>query len=104
LTACSLSIEFTYSLSGRDGSKGANTLQQSREQSFINGDLGHLENGSPRVRHDLGPYLDQLELYASQRPVRNLFRQGEPANEVAQVVGKYEQGQANLVGGKYCAR
>jgi len=40
------------------------TLQESGEQSFRNGDLGHLEDGSPGVRRDLSPYLDQLELDA----------------------------------------
>ena len=45
-----------------------------------------------------GAYLDELELYASKRPVRHLARQGEPAQEVSEVVREDKQSEPHLVG------
>ena len=42
--------------------------------------------------------LDHLGLNTRQRPVIHRLRQGQPAQEVAQVVGQYEQCEPDLVG------
>lgn len=64
------------------------------------GYLGALEDVPAGVRHYLGTDLHKIELYASKRPVRNLFRQCESAHEVPEVVCRREQGQPHLVGGE----
>ena len=60
------------------------TIQQVGEQRLRDGRLGALEDCPPGVTHHLGTDLDELELYASKRPVRDLSRQGEAAEEVLQ--------------------
>src|ERR671915_1437125 len=42
--------------------------------------------------------LDQLGLKTGQRPMLHRLRQGQPAQEVAQVVSQYEQREPYLVG------
>jgi len=54
----------------------------------------------PGVGNYLGPDLDELELDAGERPVRHITRERETAQEIAEVVGENEQGEAHPVGGE----
>ena len=51
------------------------------------GHLGQLEGNGTSVAHDARADLDQLELEAGQRPVRNGPGQLDAAQEGCQVVG-----------------
>jgi hypothetical protein len=72
--------------------------QQVGKSGSADCDLSHLEDKvSPVVDH-FGAYLDNLDKQAPQGPGADRSRQSKSPQEVAQVVGKNEQGQANLVG------
>ncbi|MCK9991773.1 MAG: hypothetical protein Dbin4_00293 [Alphaproteobacteria bacterium] len=49
------------------------------------------------VTHDAGPYLDQLELEAGQRPIGHRLGQLDAAQEGRQVAGRRVQLQPDLV-------
>jgi hypothetical protein len=49
------------------------------------------------VTHHAGPYLDQLELQARQRPVRHRLGQVDAAQEGGQIIGQCVQLQPHLV-------
>jgi len=52
------------------------------------------------VTDNLGSNLYELELDARKRPVGHLLREREPTEEVPEVVGQNEQGEAYPVGGE----
>ena len=61
------------------------------------GDFGQLERDVPTVPGHLGPDLHQFLPQRGQRPVLDLFRQGQRPHEVAQIVGQGMKLQPNLV-------
>lgn len=52
------------------------------------------------MTRNLRPDLDKLELYTPQGPARDLSGESKAPEEVAEVVGQNEQGEADLVGGE----
>ena len=74
-----------------------NAVEDRREQVPRDRHLGQLEGHVLRVPRHLGSDFDQLFSQRSQRPVSHWFRQGQPTQEIAQVVGQREELQAGLV-------
>jgi len=50
------------------------------------------------MAHNPSPHLYQLHLKAAQRPILDCLGQGQPAQEVPQVVGQNEKLEPNLIG------
>jgi hypothetical protein len=63
-------------------------------------DLGQLESDVATVAEDLGADLDQLLAQAGQRPRLRCFRQRQRSHEIAQVVRKDVELEADDVGGE----
>jgi len=87
-------------VSRRNSVEGVDTVQQVGEQRCRDGDFGALEDPSSGMTDDPGADLDELELDAPKRPVRDLSRQSGSPDEIAEVVRQHEQGEANLVADK----
>ena len=64
-----------------------NAVEDRREQVPRHGHFRQLERHILRVPRHLGSDLDQLFSQRRQRPVSHWFRQSQPTQEVAQVVG-----------------
>lgn len=58
------------------------------EHHLRHGDLGHLESDIAAVADELGADLDQLLPQAGQRPLFDLLRCRQRAQEVAEIVGE----------------
>ena len=58
------------------------------EQRFGDSELCELECGGAAMSHDLGAGLDELLTKRRQRPVLDLLRQRQRAQEVAAIVGE----------------
>ena len=71
-------------------------IQNRGAQVSRHGHLGPLEEHVLCVPGDLGPDFDQLLPQCRQRSVTDRFRQGQPPQEVAPVVGQREELQAGL--------
>ena len=72
-------------------------VEYASKQASRHSRLGQLERHVPRVPGRLGPDLDQLLAQRRQGSVPYRIRQRQPTQEVAQVVGQYEQLQPHLV-------
>ena len=83
----------------RDGSSAQiiNQTQYFLEQTFWHANLGQLEGDIAAMTNNLGPNLHQFLPQRGQRPMRNLFRQGQSPHEVGEVVGQGMKLEANLV-------
>ena len=69
----------------------ARLAQDLGEQCPRHGDLGQLEDEVAAVAHGPGADLDQLLAQGHQRPMLDLPRQSQRAQEVGEVVGQREQ-------------
>ena len=82
-------------------------MQDLGEQCSGDGDFCELECDVAAMSHDLRADLDELLPKRRQRPVLNLLRQRQRAQEVAEIVGERVELQANrivaeAVAGKPC--
>lgn len=79
-------------------------VEDGHEQSPRHGHLGELERNVLRVPRRLGPDLDELLPQRYQRSILYWFRQCQPPQEVAKVIGQCEQLLAGLVVRERAAR
>ena len=83
----------------RNGSSAQiiNQTQYFLEQTSRHGNLGQLEGDITAMADDFGPDLHQFLPHRGQRPMRNLFGQGQCSHEVGEIVGQGMKLEANLV-------
>jgi hypothetical protein len=85
------------------GPQAVDQFQDAAEQVPGHRNLGHLEDDVPGMSHDLGADLHQPLAQRGQRPVGDLSRQRQGAQEVAEIVGQRVQLEANGVGAEAVA-
>ncbi len=78
-------------------------MQDLSEQCSGDGDFCELECDVSTMSHDLRANLDELLPKRRQRPVLDLLRQSQRAQEVADIVGERVELQANRVVAKTVA-
>ncbi len=78
----------------RNRPQPANQAQDLGEQSSGDSDLCELKGDIAAMSHDLGADLDELLPERRQRPVLDLLRQRQRAQEVADIVSEWPCGRA----------
>jgi len=74
-----------------------NPFQDGPKQPSGHGDFRHLEDDIARMGHDFGSDLHELLPEGGQGPVPHLSRQGQPTQEIAQVIGQDKKLKTNLI-------